>query len=650
MVTMFLNKAEKWLERYADRLLWWLVCGYAAALGVVVLSKFYSFGYYDWDFASDLTVLWNSVHGRFLYYPFLEENIFGAHLYLIILLILPVYVLCQHPLTLLFLQTLFLALAAWPLYLFAKTKVPKPAALAVALAYLLYPSVGFINLFETHFEIYEIFFIFFALFFFEKGRLRPYLVFLVLALFCKENASFVVFMLGIYAAIRRRPWPWVALPMALGASWFLLAVKVIIPHFARDAHLYQEGFIFSVYYKHLGQNMSEMLRTILFHPVATARFALMPYKIVYIFELFAPVAFLSFFSPVWLLCTIPVFLQNLLSSAYTHAQIHYQYVGLLIPFIFASCVYALKRFFDEPKTCRHGYPLTILMLVATCACGFYFKAPQFHVGGYLRTYKVDQMARAKQELVKLVPGEAPVMATFQFLPWLAGRRDVYSFHLVTTGYRMYTKERYVAPDHLKYALLDFNDTLTLNSFFPQDAASNIRSFLESGAWRVEAGSGDIVLFTKKEGSRDKLFEVEGSPNIEQAASVNIGQQLEFLGYTNMGKKDLGKTRVLRLKTFWRRLEGAVREPVFLFVLTEAGGQASWAQLHIPGYRAYPFKDWPEEKVVSEQIFVLVPSSFGPGTYQLKARVFDLADGKPFEMSSEGAVGEAGYIDLGEIII
>ncbi|MBM3253377.1 MAG: DUF2079 domain-containing protein, partial [Candidatus Omnitrophica bacterium] len=177
---------SKSLGEYADKLIWLFISLYIFAFGYLCFLKYYSFGY-NWDLASDITVLWNSIHGKFLYYPFLEQIIFGAHLYLIILLILPIYALFPHPLTLLFLQTIFLALAAYPLYCLATLKLNKTLALLIGISYLLYPTLGSINLLETHFEIYAIFFLFFALYYFEKENFKKFLIFILLAISCKEN-------------------------------------------------------------------------------------------------------------------------------------------------------------------------------------------------------------------------------------------------------------------------------------------------------------------------------------------------------------------------------------------------------------------------------------------------------------------------------
>ena len=78
----------------------------------------------------------------------MEQILFGVHLNLIILLVIPVYAVFQHPLTLLFLQTIFLALPATPLYLLARLRLNHAFALMVVLVYLFFPALGFINIFS----------------------------------------------------------------------------------------------------------------------------------------------------------------------------------------------------------------------------------------------------------------------------------------------------------------------------------------------------------------------------------------------------------------------------------------------------------------------------------------------------------------------
>ena len=640
---------DKFFDKWANKLIWISIGTYVAVFTALCFYKYFSFKYYDWDFASDVSVLWNSVHGKLLYYPFLEENIFGAHLYLINFLIIPIYFLFQTPLTLLFLQSLFFGLAAYPLYLLAKLKVSKTVALGISAAYLLYPSVGFINLFETHPDIYQIFFLFFAIYFFEKENFRNFMIFVVLALCCKENVSFVIFMFGFYAALRKRSLKWVLAPLILGASWFLLAVKLVIPHFAKDAKLYQEGFIFSVYYRHLGSTMSEMVKTIVMHPVAVARFALTPPKLAYIFQLFVPVAFFSLFSPGFLLMTIPIFMQNLLSSVATHSRINYQYVATLIPFIFASAVFAFKNLLHHKTFFLKRHILLGIVLSFSIGSAFALGAPQVYFLKYFSACKFRDLERAKTHLVHEVPNGASVIATFQFLPRLANRYDLYSLHFVATGFKMYTNARYVPPQNLEYALIDFNEPLMISSFFPPEAPDNIRGFLERGHWRVLKAVGDTVLFKKGDSTEPNLCEIVQNPKIENVLNANINDQILLLGY-DVVNDEMDKGKILHLVFYWKRIADFDAPVSFFIQFLDSTGETKFIDVHTFGYRIYMPRNLPKDQVVREERFILIPQGAGNSSYSMRAGLFGLENGAILPVTERVKADALGRLLLGDVSI
>ncbi len=610
-----MKKIDEFCERSADRLVWLFISAYVIIFSYLSFLKFQSFGYLDWDLASDAVVVWNSVHGKLLYYPFLEQSIFGAHLYLVIFLILPVYALFQSPLTLLFLQSVFLGLAAFPLYLLARTRLNKTFALSLAAAYLLYPSLGYINLFETHFEVYEIFFLFFALYYFEKENFKKFLVFISLALLCKENASLAVFMLGIYALIRKRPGKWVVIPLLAGAIWFLAAVKAVIPHFAKDAKLYHEGFIFSAYYSHLGNSLAEMARTIIFHPLRVAAYALTPNKLLYLFRIFLPVGFLSLLSPWALVPTIPILMQNLLSMAETHASIYFQYVALLIPFVFYSAVQAIARLLRNKFIMARQVGLLGYLLVFTVFSGFYMQAPQFNIDRQILQYSPNDYSEEKEKLVKAIPKGSPVIATFQFLPKLADRRGLYSMHLVSSGYKMYTAVKYEPPKDLEYALIDFNEPLMIAGFFPPSAPANIRSFIEAGGWSALRALDDIVLFKKGRSPGSGLCEAVDAPKIGHPMGVNLRNEIIFLGY-DIIDDGMPEGRILHLAYYWKKIGGKDRPSNFFIQFTDMAGNIRFQAQHTFGYRVYLRDEWKEGQVMKENHYILVPSGLEKGDYNI----------------------------------
>ncbi len=612
---ILMQKLEGFCQKFAQRLLWAFISVYILIFSGLSFLKYQSFSYYDWDLASDAIVLWNSLHGEFLYYPFLEQSILGAHLYLISIFILPIYALFQSPLTLLFLQSIFLGLGASPLYLLARCKLNATFALAVVVVYLLYPSLGFINLFESHFEIYEIFLLFFALYYFEKEKFKKFLIFALLALFCKENASLAVFGLGIYAGFRRRSQKWIWTPLLIAGGWFILSLKVIIPYFAKDAVFYQGGFMFSSYYKHLGSNLGEMVKTVFLHPQTTLNLAFEPRKLIYLCQLFLPIGFLGLFSPLSLVPAVLVFGQNLLSAVPTHASIRYQYVALLIPFIFLSLIQALNRILRWKLVFKLKGILLLALFGFVTSAGLYLEAPQFNLVGHIFEYWPKDEAREKERLIAAIPKNASVLATFQFLPKLANRIHLYSLHLIAVGYRMYTSIRYQPPENLEYALIDFNEPLLVSVFLPPPALKNIRTFLEADDWNVYQAYNDVVLFKKGYPDGHRLCEIIQHPVISHPLNFNLDQQIVFLGYDI--NDSMLQERLLHLIYYWQKISSQRRPLGFFIQFRDVRGKVKFQAEHVFGYRVYLGEEWRPGQIVKEHHYILVPKGFKATDYQLE---------------------------------
>ncbi|MDD5072235.1 MAG: DUF2079 domain-containing protein [Candidatus Omnitrophica bacterium] len=608
-----MKRIDAFCLKFADRLVWASILAYILAFGCLCFLKYQSFNYTDWDLASDAVVFWNSVHGKLLYFPFLEEVIFGAHLYLIMFLIMPIYAVFQSPLTILFLQSAFLGLAAYPLYLLAGTRLNKTFSLAVVLAYLLYPALGFANLFETHFDTYEIFFLFFALYYFEKGNFKRFLICIFLTLLCKENASLIVFMMGIYAMARRKQGKWVFVPLLAGAIWFLVSVKMIIPYFAKDADLYPGGFIFGSHYRHLGTNLAEMVKTMILHPIGVAAYAFTPRKILYLIQLFLPVGFLGLLSPLPLLVIIPILMQNLLASPVTVASIYFHYTAIMIPFIFFSVICGLNKLARYGPIAGHQAKLLFCFLGFVVFSGIYLQAPQFNLAWHVSRYQAGDYSREKEKLVKAIPGDTSAIATFQFLPKLSNRHDLYSMHFVSTGHKMYTNVKYEPPENLQYALIDFNEPLMIAAFFPPSAPGNIRSFLEAGDWRVVRAFNDTVLFGKGSDKGPRLCEAVINPKIQYPMNVDLNKEIVFLGY-DIVDDDAPGSGLLHMVYYWKRIKGNSRPEGFFIQFSDANGNARFRNEHMFGYRAYLRDEWKPGQIVKEHNYILIPSGLDKGDY------------------------------------
>src|SRR3989338_11483692 len=89
---------------------------YVVVFGAISVWRYNNFSYNAMDLAILNKVFYNSAHGDLFASSIHPPTYLADHLELVVLILLPVYALFQHPITLLLLQTLVLGLSAWPVY------------------------------------------------------------------------------------------------------------------------------------------------------------------------------------------------------------------------------------------------------------------------------------------------------------------------------------------------------------------------------------------------------------------------------------------------------------------------------------------------------------------------------------------------------
>src|SRR6202140_5854758 len=225
-----------------------LVAGLALAyfilysiLSVLRHTTYHSFGP---DLGIFDQVFWNTTQGRFfestmsLVQP-QPHSYLAAPFSPLYLFPLPFYALIPRPETLLVIQTLFLALGVWPLYLLARLKLePGFLRLAWAPVYFLFLPVAFINLFDFHELALAILPFGFAVYFLEKGRSAWFLVSLASTFLIKEELPLVGVGFGAYILLAKRDWKLGLGVLAGSLAAFLAIVRVIIPAFGGGSYEY----------------------------------------------------------------------------------------------------------------------------------------------------------------------------------------------------------------------------------------------------------------------------------------------------------------------------------------------------------------------------------------------------------------------------
>ena len=207
------------------------VAAYAVYFSWLTITRYAAFEARALDMGNLDQAIWNTARGNWFHLTNQPGTVnrLSLHVEPILVPISWLYWLYDGPPALLVLQAVVVALGALPLYALARRKQLSPwAALVLAAAYLLHPSIQAANWLEFHPVTLVPTFLMAAFYFLVAGRTGWYALFAVLAASCKEEIALLVFMLGLYAALALRPgarWARLgALTMALSLLWAFTAV------------------------------------------------------------------------------------------------------------------------------------------------------------------------------------------------------------------------------------------------------------------------------------------------------------------------------------------------------------------------------------------------------------------------------------------
>lgn len=309
--------------------------------GALALLRHWTFHSTASDLAVFDQVLWNTIHGRFMESTLSLDrcephSFFGDHFSPALLAILPLYVAFPRPETLIVVQTVALAIGAWPIYLLARRFLPATEQRLVwVAAYLLSAPLSFIALYDFHEITLAVAPLGFAMYFLATRRTVPMILCLVAALLAKEEVALIGLGFGVALAFQRR-WRASAVVIVGSVVAFVVTLKIIIPAFAAGAPYQYLGR-----YASLGRDELEIARTLLFDPLralAVLARGEVGSKIVFVLSLFGPGLGLALRSKWALLPSLPPLGYLMLSDYGGEHTLHNQYGAPLIPLALGASI------------------------------------------------------------------------------------------------------------------------------------------------------------------------------------------------------------------------------------------------------------------------------------------------------------------------
>jgi uncharacterized membrane protein len=419
------SATDKRKDRIFLALLLVLIAGYLATFLTLSLLRYYNFRGSEFDTAIFNQVIWLLSRFKGAYSTIRGMNLFGDHMAPILFLLTPLYWLKGSAAALLSLQTVVLGLGAIPVYLIARDRLDSRwVALGLGGAYLLYPALQYVNLFDFHPEALGLVFLLYAFLAIERKKFVWFYVLCGLTAICKEDLVLAVLVLGIvvYFMYDRRAGKWVT---GVSLVYFLFVVFFLIPHFA------PAGYQYSSRLGQFGKSPTEAVKNFFLHPRRTFEILVTRENLRYIFDLLMPVAFLCLFAPIYLLPALPAFVINIISDFQPQHTINYQYAAAIIPFVFIAAIYGIKKF---KKWVEGGFRarfvvggVAILLVLVAVAGNFYLSPSPLSSSFHTSLYASDSHVDALNEGLKLIPADASVSAQTFLLAKLSEREKLYQF-------------------------------------------------------------------------------------------------------------------------------------------------------------------------------------------------------------------------------
>jgi len=591
---------------------------YAASLALCALIvlfiawfSFLSFRRYEaldtggYDLGNMDQAAWNTLNGCIL----CETNVEGIdrrlahHVEPIFLLIAPLYLIYSNPRTLLLLQTVVVALGALPVYWLARDKT-KNAWVAVVFAalFLLFPALQSATLDEFHPVTLAPTFLLFAFYYLVRGKTVPYIIFLLLALSCKENISLLVIMLGLYVLFVRRDRILGLITTALGLSWFIVAVYMVIPYFNP-----QGKSPFLEYYDQWGDNPMEMAVTLITQPRLALELITTRQNWVYLWGLLAPVGLLPLSSLVvgfWFLATrrrrsqlqkqsvltmvhplllmlvaLPALAINLLSSNELMRTANVSHYSVsIVPFFVLAGIYGLAGVNDQLATLRPGSARFRKSVVWALVAGGLVLGLIYHyqqgftplAKGY-RPVALTAHHQRVNEILPLIPPDASVSASFHVNSQVSQRERLHLWPNLHDA---------------DYVFLDV--TPGPLPFIANDMVQAVQGLLQSGEYGVRTSQDGYLLLQRGLDNphlTDEFYSFAraGDPTIQYPMNVDYGESLKFLGY------DLVQSRTASAHlTLYFAVDAPVdRDYRFFLFFTDAEGNTASEEPPLTAHIRYP---------------------------------------------------------------
>lgn len=657
-----INKFKSFLDKHSQKILWLAIFFYCLIFSLVSVWKYNHYLYNGLDLAIYNQTFYNTSFGRWFELSIHPPTYLADHFEPLILPLSFIYSFWRDPRLLLVLQSLILALIAWPVYLitknvFEKYPLNKFYGLVAGLLILLNPLVQNINLFEYHMLVWAIFFLLFAFYFYQKRVFRSYLIFIILALFVREDVPLIVFMFGPlylfyfyrqhhHLKIKKRDWLWFLAPIILSLFWFFTYLKGI-SYFNPDSH-----YKFLQYYSWLGNSWTGIIIGIFRHPLKLIihLFSIGNLEMIlgFLFSFFL----LPLASPYYLLLATGVFCQIVLGApGGSELILSTHYSSLFLPALIISSIYGAKSLlekrrknlfleFKKSKLIFNPFYETFhlllsekkLLIIMTTLTIIFFSLSFGPLSGVISEYFKNQPEEKiiKDELLKKIPADATIIASYAVLPQLSSRQNIYALNYAFIGKKQMSEKPYPLPSGIDYLVVDFDDFLAFQFQYPNDYSGgyqNLKKILQGGNFGAVGIFDEFAVFKQNEADEINFVQIIKKDFTQNEGLVLKNNEIEYLGTSRpvILRRTLAGHEIKFFETTlsWQASQKIKKNYQLKLSLENKNGKIIYEKIYPLAYGLYPTSAWQLDEKVATTYRFLIPKDLAQEKLKVWLNLVDL---------------------------
>ncbi len=397
---------------------------------------------------------------------------FAVHFSPALYVFLPFYFIFPSPVTVAVCQTAAIYSGIIPFLLIMKHRKLSPKIMCLlSVMYLANAAFSAGCLFDFHENCLLVPFLMWMFYFYEKKKISLMFLFAVLTLMVKEDAFVYVCVFAVYIFIADKKYRLGSGLIVLACAYFLGACWYI--------NNYGMGIMSDRFSSMINgdEGLLGMVKTVLFNPAYSVRQILLTSdsdseKLFYVVQIFAPLAFIPFFTKkkVRLLLVLPVLL-NLFTSYQYQYNISFQYsfgITTLLMYLSVMNVQDMK-----PKMKN-----ILSVTAAGLATMMFFMLIVPNTVNDMKSYsKNKEMYTEMNEVLDSIPDDASVGASTFLIPHMWDREVIYEAY-------------YTTHDDFEYLVLDVRDV------YEADSMRLAAEFEERGYEPYDLTSDYIYIYKK----------------------------------------------------------------------------------------------------------------------------------------------------------